>query len=127
MKALHSDLPLARFFFKDDDIRSNGLPKPGMFKPKKGDALSVFDIEDMDHPAVCGHGHKHANNPKTGRIHKGYVSLNYSTYQELDLDGVYDNDPPRHVSIEFPLADEKRREIAKAIAGEADKSRVQKC
>ena len=118
MKKLRPDLPLARYFFKDKDIRADGRPRPNVFKPKKGNALSAVDIEDMSHPAACEHGHQYADNPATDRIQKGYASLAYSVYQMLDLSRIYDNKPSRHVSIKFPDVDESRREMAKARAGE---------
>jgi hypothetical protein len=119
VKKLRPELPLARYSF-EGDVRSDGSPRWNMFKPRKGDALSVFDIEGMTHQDACEHGHKHTDNPAIGCVHNGYASLEYSVYQMLDLSGTYDNDPPRHVSISLPDADEARREIAKALAGEVN-------
>ena len=121
MKNLNPNLPLARFFFKKRDIRADGTPRPSLFKPKAGDLLSVFDVEGMNHSAVCHHGHQHADNLETDRVHKGYVAHTYSVYLALSLTGLYDDFPPRHVSIELPNAEESRRELAKAIVGEFKK------
>jgi hypothetical protein len=118
MPTLKPDTPLARFIFSQDDVRADGKPRPGPFKPRKGDALSVYDIEGLDHLESCQHGHEYADDPKSGRVHIGYAAIVYRIYTELGLSGVYDNHPPRHVSIGPTDPDEYRREISKALAAQ---------
>lgn len=119
MANLKLTTPLARYIFNLDDIRSNGMPRPGPFKPKKGDDLSVFDVDNFDHDQCCMHGRLYADKPAIGRTHVGYVVIEYGVYQQLGLIGVYDDIPPRHVSIGPTDLPEYRREQAKALAGKA--------
>lgn len=109
---------MARFVF-EGDVRSNGRIHHRRFKPRQGESLSVYDIEGFDHNQSCAHGHKYADNIDIGRIHIGYGVLRQRTVSELGLSTTYDDSPPRHISIQLP-EDERRLEIAKALAASAE-------
>mgnify|MGYP000176763601 CR=1 FL=1 len=109
---------MARYVF-EGDVRSDGRIHHRRFKPKQGESLSVYDIEGFDHNESCEHGRKYTDNVTVGRIHTGYGVLRQRTVSELSLSVIYDNNPPRHISIELP-EDERRLEIAKALAASAD-------
>ncbi|MCI0504760.1 MAG: hypothetical protein L0Z73_01475 [Gammaproteobacteria bacterium] len=119
MKQLHDDDSLAKYIFKTKDIRSDGSPRPASLKPKDGEMLSMTEITGMQHSEVCIHGHEHVDNPDKGRIHIGYVKFLHKSFIKLNLETIYDDVPPRHVSVNFPDEPEKRRELTKALADEA--------
>jgi len=112
----HDDL--ARFIFRaEDDLTRDNRARSSLFKPKRGEPLSVFEVTGMAHPDICQHGRRHADAPAIHRIHSGYAQLPYSAFVEESLIGHYDNRPPRHVSIAFPVMEpEKALEIRKALA-----------
>ena len=114
----NSDL-LAKYIFRDKELRADGQPIPSAVKPRDGDMLSLFDTSDFPHDQTCQHGHRYADNIDQGRVHVGYVKFEHGSILNLNLRMIYDNDPPRHVSVEFPDEPEKRRELAKALAATA--------
>lgn len=114
-----SDL-LTKYIFKSDEIYAEGgKPKPGSLRPKKGELLSMSETTHLDREDTCAHGSRHVDNPMTGRIHIGYVSFKHESFTELNIRTIYDNNPIRHVSVDFACEDEKRRELAKALADKA--------
>lgn len=116
MLSLDANDLLAKYVFKKGDIRANGSPRPGTLKPRDGEMLSMSEVTGLSHPDVCTHGHEHVDNPANSRVHIGYVKFIQSVLSHLGLETIYDNDPPRHVSVKFPDELEKRREIAKALS-----------
>ena len=117
MKKLHNNDELAKYVFREKELRSDGSARPGNLKPREGEKLSLFEITNMEHNKVCQHGHKYADNPNKGRVHIGYGKFHHLSFVDLELKTIYDNKPPRHVSVEFPDEPERRRELAKALAG----------
>ncbi len=119
---LNDKLPLARFVFDKRYIRADGTVHHKLFIPQESHPLSTFDTNNMNREAVCSHGRSYADNHTTTpkRIHKGYAILAYSVYLKHNLTGVYDNSPPRHVSINIPHLEEKKREIGMTLAGEVN-------
>jgi len=78
----------------------------------------MSEVTNLVHTLVCQHGHKYVDNPSIGRVHIGYVKFVYAVFKKLNIDIIYDNNPPRHVSVIFPELPELRRETAKALADE---------
>lgn len=117
-KELNNADILAKYIFKSDELRSDGRPRTGAMKPRQNEALSVSEVSGLTHQDVCEHGHKYVDNPAKGRVHIGYVNFAYESVVRIGLCAVYDNDPPRHVSVVFPESPERRREVAKALADE---------
>lgn len=109
---------LAKYVFKSDELRSDGRPRPSAMKPRQNEALSVSEVSGLAHQDVCEHGRNYVDNPGKGRVHIGYVNFAYVSVVRVGLSAVYDNDPPRHVSVVFPESPERRREAAKALADE---------
>ena len=58
MSELIPDSPLARFVFDEEKVRKDGNVKSSVFKPKRGDALSIFDVSGFNHEETCHHGHQ---------------------------------------------------------------------
>jgi hypothetical protein len=79
----------------------------------------MFEVTELQHDEICKHGHVHVDNPSKNRVHIGYVKFLYESFGGIGLEAIYDNEPPRHVSVVFPDAPERRREAAKALADEA--------
>ena len=119
MEKLNNNDLLAKYLFKAKEMRSDGRPRPTSLKPKNGEMLSLTEVTDIQHDEVCTHGHEYVDNPDKGRIHIGYVKFLHKSFINLNLETIYDNEPPRHVSVDFPNEIEKRRELAKALADEA--------
>lgn len=116
MPNLEANNLLAKYLFKKNEMRPNGRPKPWAIKPRAGDMLSLSEVTDLPHQAICAHGHEYVDNPEKSRVHIGYVKLFQSSLSHLGLESIYDNDPPRHVSVKFPDNIEKRREMSKALS-----------
>lgn len=116
MPKIKSDDLLAKYIFRIGEIRADGSPRPGTLKPREGDMLSTFEVTSLSHSNTCAHGHEYADNPAKNRVHIGFVEFIQSSVSNLGLETIYDNVPPRHVSIKFPDEPEKRREMAKALA-----------
>jgi len=127
MPELSPDDDLARFIFRPkDELTKDGHVRQNLFKPKRGEALSVYDVGGMAHPDICQHGRDYADAPAIHRIHTGYAALPYSAFLEDSLTAEYDDSPPRHVSIQFPaVSDETALEIRKALAARV--TRVADC
>ena len=85
-------------------------------KPRDGEMLSTSEVTNLSHSDICIHGREHVDNPEKNRAHIGYVEFIHRSVSDLGLETIYDNDPPRHVSIKFPDELEKRREMAKALS-----------
>ena len=117
-KPLHNDDILAKFVFRLSELLADGRVKSGNLKPREGEMLSLSKITDLKHEEICIHGHDHVDNQAKGRIHIGYGKFLHECFDRLELKTIYDNKPPRHVSVEFPNDPEKRREIAKALSDE---------
>lgn len=109
---------LAKYAFKPRELRADGSVRPGNLKPREGEKLSLSEVTELEHEEVCTHGHTHVDNPAKGRIHIGYGKFFHESFVKLELKTIYDNKPPRHVSVEFPDDPEQRRELAKALANE---------
>ena len=128
-KQLNLDDCIVKYIFKCKEIRADGSPRPASLKPKAGEYLSMSEVTNLTHPQVCQHGHKYVDNRSIGRVHVGYVKFIYSIFKKLNIEVVYDNCPPRHVSVILPELPELRREIAKALADEVgviDENEVKK-
>src|SRR3990172_8725119 len=110
---------LSRFVFNSDHVRLDRTLHHRLFKPRRGDALSLYDVDDLNRDRVCAHGHRYADDPVKGRIHCGYGELRYEAIKVHGLETKYDNSPPRHVSVFLPEEDERRLELAKAIAAKS--------
>lgn len=120
MPSLHDDDILSRFAYDRDHIRADGTVRAQLLKPKKGKGLSVFEVTNLAHFAICDHGHRYADNPTIGRIHFGYVALTCKDVYAEGLQPHYDNIPLRHVSIPFNTDDlERRTALAQALARKA--------
>jgi len=117
---LNDDTLLARYAFQSSDVRSDGNPHAKLFKGKRGEPLSVYDITGMQHSDVCDFGHIYADNPQKGRRHFGYARIFYRVIADAGLGAEYDNTPPRHVSILFSGPEENVREICKMLAALSD-------
>ena len=113
-----SDL-LAKYIFKEKELRADGRPRPAGIKPRQGESLSMTEVTELQHNETCEHGHIYVDNPIKNRIHIGYVKFIYESFSGIGLEVIYDNKPPRHVSVVFPNNPERRREAAKALADEA--------
>jgi len=111
---------IAKYIFKQKELKEFGNPRPNILNPRAGEKLSLSEVTNLNHNKICEHGHKHADNLKINRIHIGYVKFKYESFKKLGLKAIYDNDPIRHVSVEFPnILPEQRRELAKALSDEA--------
>lgn len=115
---LNNDDILAKYVFRLNELLADGRVKSGNLKPREGEMLSLSKITTLKHKEICTHGHAHVDNPEKGRIHIGYGKFHHECFKRLGLKTIYDNKPPRHVSVEFPKDPEKRREIAKSLADE---------
>ncbi len=115
-KDLSDNDELAKYVFKEKELRSDGSSRPGNLKPRSGEQLSLFEVTNMEHNNICRHGHRYADNPSKNRVHIGYGKFSHRAFVELELKTIYDNKPPRHVSVIFPDEPERRRELAKALA-----------
>ena len=109
---------LAKYIFKEKEIRADGRPRPTNMKPREGEKLSMMEVTDLQHGGICEHGHIYVDNPSMNRVHIGYVKYVCESLARVGLEAVYDNKPPRHVSVVFPNIPELRREAAKALADE---------
>jgi hypothetical protein len=109
---------LAKYVFKPRELRADGSVRPGNLKPREGEKLSLSEVTELEYEEICTHGHAHVDNPAKGRIHIGYGKLFHESFVRLGLKTIYDNKPPRHVSVEFHDDPEQRRELAKALADE---------
>lgn len=116
-KLLNEDV-LAKYVFKDKELRADGSVRPASLKPRVGEKLSLSEITELKHDEICTHGHNHVDNPEKERIHIGYGKFFHESFVRLKLNTIYDNIKPRHVSVEFPEEPEQRREFAKALADE---------
>lgn len=109
------DQRFARYIFENSKVK-NGRVKDGAFKPKKGEDLSVYDIDGLNHDETCEHGHQHADNNTLDRVHIGYAGFDYQTVKRIELHAIYDDPQTRHVSISFSGDPESNREKSKALA-----------
>jgi len=109
---------LAKYVFKQKELRADGSVRPSNLKPREGEKLSLSEITLLKHDEICSHGHEHVDNPDKNRIHIGYSKFLHESFVRLKLKTIYDNIKPRHVSVEFPEEPEQRRELAKALADE---------
>ena len=109
---------LAKYSFKSGELRSDGSVRPTNLKPREGEKLSLFEVTELGHEGICTHGHTYVDNSAKDRIHIGYGLFSHKSFVKLELKTIYDNKPPRHVSVEFPSILEQRRELAKALADE---------
>lgn len=127
MPSLQDNDVLSRFAFdRRKDVRPDGSARSALLKPKMGKPLSVYHVTDMTHFAICDHGHRYADNPASGRVHFGYVTISCRNLRAEGLQPDYDNTPPRHVSIPFNVNDPERRlALAQALASKA--SILQEC
>lgn len=117
-KTLDDNDELAKYIFKEKELRADGSVRPANLKPRQGELLSLFEVTGMPHKEVCKHGNIYVNNPSKGRTHIGYGKFKHHSFVKLELRTIYDNKPPRHVSVEFPEEPERRRELSKALAGQ---------
>lgn len=121
---------LAKYIFNiKKELREDGKPRPAILKPRDGENLSTFEVSGFSHEKVCSHGHTYVDNLSKNRIHCGYIKFRHEPFLRIGLETIYDNRPPRHVSIKFPDEPEQRREFAKALAEEVliiDKDTVKK-
>ena len=109
---------LAKYVFRQKELRADGSVKPTNLNPRAGEKLSLSEVTQLQHDVICSHGHEHVDNPDKGRIHIGYGKFLHESFVRLKLNTIYDNINPRHVSVEFPEEPEQRRELAKALANE---------
>lgn len=119
MNSLTDNDELAKYLFKEKEMRADGRPRPNTLKPKTGQMLSMSEVTQLEHIKICKHGHQYVDNASIGRVHIGYVKFYHESLINLQLQTIYDNVKPLHVSVGFPDDDEKRRELAKALADEA--------
>ena len=117
-KKLGDNDELAKYIFREKELRADGSIRPANLKPRQGEQLSLFEITGISHDGICKHGRDYANNPAKGRIHIGYGKFKHHSFVKLELRTIYDNKPPRHMSVEFPEEPERRRELSKALAGQ---------
>lgn len=76
-----------------------------------------MEVTGLDDSQICQHGKQHVDNPMAAapRHNIGYVKFLHSSITKLKLVALYDNNPPRHVSIEFPDDPGERREKGKLL------------
>lgn len=117
-RKLNDDDLLAKYVFRLKDLRADGSPRPSNLKPKNGEKLSMSEVTKLRHDETCEHGHTNVDNPSKNRVQIGYVKFRHESLIRIKLETIYDNKPPRHVSVKFPKDPEKRREFAKALANE---------
>lgn len=115
MTALTDDQALARYVFHRKNVRSDNSIRLNEFKPRPGETLTLYDVEGLSHPEACDHGRLHADNADKGRRHVGYGTLTPSHLRAQGLAALYDNTPPRHVSVAMPELEETRKRIATAL------------
>ncbi len=120
-RLLKDDDLLSKYIFRSKELRADGSVRPGNLKPREGEKLSLSEVTNLEHIEICSHGKKNVDNPKKRRVHIGYCKFIHKSFVKLELKTVYDNKPPRHVSVEFPKDPEQRRELAKALARECIK------
>jgi hypothetical protein len=118
-KKLNDNDLLAKYIFNiKSDLRADGKPRPNILKPRDGEKLSTFEVTGLSHEVICSHGHIYVDNTSKNRVHCGYIKFKHESFLRIGLETIYDNKPPRHVSIKFPDEPEKRRELAKALSEE---------
>ena len=100
------------------ELLQDGKPRPRILVPREGESLSLYEVTDIIHNNICEHGHTHVDTPAKGRIHIGYIKFIHESFEKLGLNTIYDDIPPRHVSVEFSGKPEYKRELAKALADE---------
>lgn len=117
MTALTDDQALARYIFHRKSVRSDNSIRLNEFKPRPGETLSLYDVEGLSHLEVCDYGHLRADNADKGRRHVGYGTLTPNHLRAVDkgLTALYDNTPPRHVSVAMPELEETRKRFATAL------------
>ena len=115
MTTLTDDQGLARYVFHRKSVRSDNSIRLNEFKPRPGETLSLYDVEGLSQPQVCDHGRRHADNADKDRHHVGFGALTSGHLRAQGLVALYDNTPPRHVSVAMPELEETRKRIATAL------------
>jgi len=113
-----NDLCVKYIFREKSELMKDGKPRSRILVPREGEKLSLYEVTDLIHDDVCSHGHTYADNKAKGRRHIGYVKFIHETFLRLKLIIIYDDKPPRHLSVKFSGSPEYRREVAKALADE---------
>jgi len=108
-RQLDSNDILCKFSFEKSNTTANGSIRARVLSPREGELLSMFEMTNEKHEYVCQHGHDYADNSAKNSVHIGYCSYLAEIFMDLELGLIYDNDPPRHVSVSFPddLAERK--------------------
>ena len=115
------DSVLAKFVFRNSELRPDGRVKSRNLVPRAGEALSVTDIDGLEDDQICAHGRKYVDNPAIDRDSIGYCKYPISGLSDISITPDYDNSPPRHVSLYFPDDLAKREEAALLLERQAIK------